>query len=109
MARKILTPRSQLRKKNVSSPPPLKKMTHFNDSEWILRQGFNAPCFDVARRQEMHFDQDHAALIQVAEGAVKCRKCNSYRLKNAELQSRSLDEKSTVYYECESCKYKWSE
>lgn len=86
------------------------KMNDLN-SEWLARGGFAAAVYDDAKDEEDKFLHTAQDVLNVAEGAVKCKKCSNKRLRFFDIQTRGSDEKSTVCYIClnPNCKHKWTE
>ncbi len=54
--------------------------------------------------EEIEFSRGKKAIIK---RAVKCAKCGSTNIDSQELQTRSADEGTTVFYNCRNCGNSW--
>jgi DNA-directed RNA polymerase subunit M/transcription elongation factor TFIIS len=98
------------KRKRIRLTDVTEKMKDLNQ-EWVKRGGFASDVYTLARNLEESFVQTPQDVTEVAEGAVKCRKCSNYRLRFFDIQMRGSDEKSTVCYKClnPECNHTWSE
>jgi len=76
-----------------------------------LKQGkvnFNGSGFDIIKRELQEEDDFIANPFEVSEGVLQC-KCGSNKTISYPLQTRSGDEKTSVYVCCVICGKKWVE
>ena len=63
--------------------------------------------FNVMIDNEIEQDNFLIRPIEIEEGVLECKKCNSKRVFSYAKQSRSADESTSTFAECVACKYKW--
>ncbi|KIY48644.1 DNA-directed RNA polymerase I kDa polypeptide [Fistulina hepatica ATCC 64428] len=64
---------------------------------------FPSPLRQKRKTQTKHHQEDHQGTL-VAE---KCPQCGHMQAFSKEMQLRSADEGSTIFYTCASCKHGW--
>ena len=81
--------------------------TIFNEIK-LCKFSFDASNFDEIRKENQEQDDFIENPFEVSEGVLQC-KCGSNRTISYPLQTRSGDEKTSVYICCVQCGKKWVE
>ena len=50
---------------------------------------------------------DALGIVEVADSAIQCKKCRSFKVLERSVQTRSADESSTSFYFCTKCRTHW--
>lgn len=63
------------------------------------------------KRSEYEYNKIQARLNSKIEKKyiknMKCKYCDAYKITCSEIQTRSLDEPKTIFYECDQCNRRW--
>jgi len=73
------------------------------------RLGWDHPMFDVYIKEEREYDNYIQSPIEMGEGVLQCKKCNSRKVMSYQVQARSADEPMTTIATCTNCKAQWTE